>query len=63
MCDGYTGTRTPKDPALGASVFCKVLFGELGRARSGVFFKEASKAGTPLAEAISREEDWVAYPK
>merc|ERR1711879_537609 len=30
MCKNYTGDRKPKDPALGASVFAKVLFGELG---------------------------------
>jgi len=62
MCANYTGQRRPKEPALGASVFKKVLFGELGQGRSGCFFKENSKAGTPLDQAASVMEDWVAFP-
>ena len=50
----------PKAVPLGASVFGKVLFGELGAAgKTGTFFKEASKAGTPLGSAESREDPWV----
>jgi len=63
MCDGYTGTRTPKEPSLGASVFSKVLFGPLGAGRSSTFFKEASKAGTPLADSVAVAEAWGAEPK
>lgn len=63
MCANYTGQRKPKDPALGASVFKKVLFGELGQGQNGCFFKEASKADTPLNEAVSCLDPWVAYPE
>ena len=59
MCDNYTGARVPKEPALGASVFGKVMFGELGRGHTGAFFKEASKAGTPLENAVSKIDAWV----
>ena len=59
MCDNYTGPRVPKEPALGASVFGKVMFGELGRGQTGAFFKEASKAGTPLEHAVSKIDAWV----
>lgn len=64
MCAGYTGSRTPKDVALGASVFSKVLFGALGsdeqgKPRSGCFFKEASPAGTSLEHAASQLDPWV----
>ncbi|CAE8602486.1 unnamed protein product [Polarella glacialis] len=59
MCANYTGQRKPKAPDLGASVFAKVMFGELGRGRSGTFFKENSKVGTPLNEAVSDQEPWV----
>eukprot|EP00440_Ansanella_granifera_P070223 gb/GFBE01076192.1/.p1 GENE.gb/GFBE01076192.1/~~gb/GFBE01076192.1/.p1 ORF type:complete len:299 (+),score=58.62 gb/GFBE01076192.1/:1-897(+) len=60
MCANYTGERKPKDPALGASVFAQVLFGELGHGKTGAFFKEASKADTALADATSVEEPFVA---
>eukprot|EP00746_Dinoflagellata_sp_MGD_P004311 gnl/MRDRNA2_/MRDRNA2_108307_c0_seq1.p1 gnl/MRDRNA2_/MRDRNA2_108307_c0~~gnl/MRDRNA2_/MRDRNA2_108307_c0_seq1.p1 ORF type:complete len:357 (+),score=57.08 gnl/MRDRNA2_/MRDRNA2_108307_c0_seq1:132-1073(+) len=60
MCANYTGKRKPKDPALGASVFTKVLFGKLGQGQSGVFFKESSKPDTPLDQAESLLEPWVA---
>lgn len=60
MCANYTGSRKPKDPALGASVFGKVLFGELGREQTGSFFKEASKPDTSLDEAVAVLEPWVA---
>lgn len=100
MCANYTGTRVPKDAALGADVFAKVayshapscicahelkynlvlhsgaragtrarshramcarqvLFSDLGAARTGMFFKESSKPGTPLANAISVVDPWV----
>lgn len=60
MCANYTGSRQPKDVALGASVFAKVLFGELGAAKpTGLFFKESSKAGTPVAESTSAVDSWV----
>merc|ERR1711920_412885 len=60
MCANYTGTRKPKDPALGASVFAKVLFEGLGDGGSGLFFKEASQADTPPEKAISVIDPWVA---
>merc|ERR1740130_2400838 len=63
MCANYTGDRKPKEPALGASVFTKVLFGEIGQGRTGVFFKEASKTGTPLDQAASVMDPWVAPPE
>lgn len=60
MCANYTGSRKPKDVALGASVFEKVLFGELGESKpTGLFFKESSKADTPLDEARSVVDAWV----
>lgn len=59
MCANYTGERKPKDPALGASVFAKVLFEGLGEGRSGLFFKENSKANTPLDSATSVVDPWV----
>ena len=43
-----------------ASVSGSALFGDLDRGKNGSFFKQADKAGTPLAEATSREELWVA---
>ena len=52
-------SQVPKDPALGASVFKQVLFGELGEGRTGCFFKEASKAGTPLEDAVSKVDPWL----
>ena len=59
MCANYTGTRKPKEVPLGASVFAKVLFGELGAARpTGLFFKESSKPGTPLKDATSGIDPW-----
>lgn len=60
MCANYTGERKPKDPALGASVFKKAMFGELGQGRSGCFFKEASKTGTPLENGVACVDPWVA---
>merc|ERR1712216_715173 len=62
MCANYTGQRKPKDPALGASVFAKVLFGELGQGQTGTFFKEASKVDTPIDQAVSCVDPWVAFP-
>merc|ERR1712176_535471 len=62
MCANYTGSRPPKDPALGASVFAKVIFGELGRGKTATFFKECSKPGTALELATSAAEDWVCLP-
>ena len=59
MCDNYTGPRPPKAPALGASVFAKALFGTLGEGQTGTFFKEASKAGTGLEEAVAVVDPWV----
>jgi len=44
---------------LGASVFCKVLFGDLGAGKTSTFFKEASKTGTPLPDAVSLVDPWV----
>lgn len=62
MCANYTGERKPKEPALGASVFKKALFGELGRGQTGCFFKEASKTGTLLDKATAVIDPWVALP-
>lgn len=62
MCASYTGSRPPKDPALGATVFAKVIFGELGKGKTETFFKECSKPGTPLESATSAVEDWVSFP-
>jgi NAD(P)-dependent dehydrogenase (short-subunit alcohol dehydrogenase family) len=59
MCKHYTGSRVPKEVALGASVFLKAIFGDLGASQTGKFFKEASKAGTPLAEANAVIDKWV----
>ena len=59
LCANYTGTREPKDAALGASVFEKVLFGELGAGKTSTFFKECSKPGTPLVQAASTVDPWV----
>jgi NAD(P)-dependent dehydrogenase (short-subunit alcohol dehydrogenase family) len=59
MCASYTGARVPKSVELGASVFGKVLFGELGAGRTGMFFKENSAAGTPVEEAVSVIDPWV----
>ena len=52
--------REPKPAALGADVVLKLLAGEVGAGSTGAFFKEASKPGTPLEEARSVEEAWVA---
>lgn len=62
MCANYKGERKPKEPALGASVFTKVLFGELGHGKTGRFFKESSKAGTTIAESVAAEDAWVLFP-
>merc|ERR1712146_81356 len=43
MCANYTGSRPPKEPSLGATVFEKVIFGELGNGKTETFFKECSK--------------------
>jgi len=63
MCANYTGARKPKDPALGASVFRKVMFGDLGEGQTGVFFKEASKPDAAFDEAVSVADPWVAFPE
>lgn len=77
MCKGYTGTRRPKPPRLGASVFAAALFSPLGLIqpnstknkkntelyKTGCFFKEKSKYDSPLNKAISTEEDWISMPK
>jgi len=63
MCATYKGPRKPKSPALGASVFEKVLFGELGEGKTGTFFKEASKPDTPITEAKSVVEGWASFKK
>jgi len=41
----------------------QVLFGEIGKGRTGVFFKEASKAGTPVEQSVAVVDPWVAVPK
>ena len=40
--------------------FRKMLFGELGRGQTGCFFKEASKIGTSLDQAVSCLDPWEA---
>jgi NAD(P)-dependent dehydrogenase (short-subunit alcohol dehydrogenase family) len=62
MCANYTGKRQPKCPALGASVFSKVLYGELGTGRTNTFFKESSAPGTTVEEAKAGIDPWVAAP-
>ena len=62
MCKGYTGLRRAKAPALGASVFEHVLFGELGRGKTGCFFKENSTPDTDLKDAVSAQEEWSTLP-
>jgi len=59
MCANYTGPRVPKEVSLGASVFTKVIFSELGHGHTGTFFKEDSKPGTPLDQAKSIIDSWV----
>eukprot|EP01043_Picozoa_sp_COSAG02_P055333 COSAG02_NODE_6401_length_3598_cov_19.791994_2_plen_197_part_00 len=52
--------REPKSARLGADVVLKLLSGEIGAEQTGRFFKENSKPGTPLQEAQSVEQDWIA---
>ena len=58
--ENYAGPKTLKAPELGASVFVKVLLGELGQDQTGMFFKEASSTGTAVADAKAVVEPWVA---
>ena len=58
--DADYSKRQPKDAALGADVVLKLLSGEVGAGATGRFFKECSKPGTPLREARSAEEGWIA---
>ena len=48
--------REPKAPALGADVITKLLFDDALSQNTGKFFKECSKPGTALENAVSREE-------
>ncbi|GMH49185.1 hypothetical protein TrVE_jg11128 [Triparma verrucosa] len=57
MCANYTGTRKSKEVELGGTVFYEALFG-VGRNHTGVFYKQNSSAGTPLAEAETIETAW-----
>ena len=50
--------REPKAPALGADVITKLLFDDALSQNTGKFFKECSKPGTALENAVSREEPW-----
>ena len=50
--------REPKAPALGADVVVKLLFDDALSQATGKFFKECSKPGTALENAVSREEPW-----
>ena len=45
LCTNYTGTRVPKDSALGDTVFGAALFGPLGEAKTRFFPKEMSSPG------------------
>ena len=62
MCANYTGSRVPKDPALGASVFVPALFGGKGlpKVRTDKFIKETSSPGTALEDATCAAEGWGA---
>ena len=55
----YT-TRQPKPAALGASVVVKLALDDLAAGQSGCFYKERSKPDTPLDQARSGIEAWVA---
>ena len=50
--------REPKAPALGADVVVKLLFDDALSQATGKFFKECSKPGTAVEDAVSREEPW-----
>ena len=50
--------REPKAPALGADVITKLLFDDALSQNTGKFFKECSKPGTAVEDAVSREEPW-----
>ena len=50
--------REPKAPALGADVVVKLLFDDALSQATDKFFKECSKPGTALEDAVSREEPW-----
>ena len=50
--------REPKAPALGADVVVRLLFDDALSQKTGTFFKECSKPGTALEDAVSREEPW-----
>ena len=52
--------REPKSAWLGVDVVLKLLCGAVGEEATGRFFKENSKPGTPLEEAQSVEQEWVA---
>lgn len=58
--DADYSKREPKSAALGATVVLKLISGSVGAGATGRFFKECSKPGTPLDEARSSEEGWVA---
>ena len=52
--------REPKSARLGGDVVLKLLCGAAGEGATGRLFKENSKPGTPLEEAQSVEQEWVA---
>ena len=52
--------REPKSARLGVDVVLKLLCGAVGEGATGRLFKENSKPGTPLEEAQSVEQEWVA---
>ena len=58
--DADYSKREPKSAALGATVVLKLISGSVGTGTTGRFFKECSKPGTPLEEARTSEEGWVA---
>ena len=58
--DADYSKRAPKSPDLGADVAIKLVTGHLGAGDTGRFYKECSKPGTPLGDARSQEESWVA---
>ena len=54
MCDNYTGSREPKSPELGATVFLEAL----KAGKTGLFFKQNSKPGCDIEDAETVVTEW-----
>jgi NAD(P)-dependent dehydrogenase (short-subunit alcohol dehydrogenase family) len=52
MCANYSGSRVPKSPELGATVFSEAIYG-VGKGLTGVFVKQNDKAGVEVGKAQS----------